>query len=86
MTKPSRKIQPKKHLKSVADQVNVLVEQIKTWRDDAYHQRLFESAIFWGEKVLNMTGYSEPMDIYCLAEIYYYTPVCGQNYWVHNVA
>jgi anaphase-promoting complex subunit 6 len=71
LSKISKRIPQKKSFKPVQDQVNVLVEQIRTWRDDAFYQRLYPSALFWGEKIVSMTGYQEPMDIYYLAQIYY---------------
>lgn len=50
--------------------MSVLVEQIRTWRDDAFAQGINESALFWGEQIVAITD-DEPMDIFSLAQIYY---------------
>jgi anaphase-promoting complex subunit 6 len=71
ISKTAKRLPQKRTYKPVQDQINVLIEQIRTWRDDAFHQRLFQSAIFWGEKVIAMSDSREPMDIYQLAQIYY---------------
>jgi hypothetical protein len=71
ISKTTKRLPQKRAYKPVQDHINVLIEQIRTWRDDAFHQRLFQSAIFWGEKVVAMTDSREPMDIYQLAQIYY---------------
>ncbi|KAI8055676.1 hypothetical protein BDF22DRAFT_617567 [Syncephalis plumigaleata] len=48
-----------------------LVERIRCWRHDAMQQHLYDSAIFWGDKVVSMTN--DPNDIFWLAQVYYLT-------------
>ena len=54
---------------------SALVERLRGWRDDAFNQRLFESASFWGDKLLCMSGIKfnadDLMDAFCLARIFY---------------
>ncbi len=38
------------------DQIKGLVEEIRTWRDDSFSQRLYQSALFWAEKIVSMAG------------------------------
>jgi hypothetical protein len=33
-----------------------LVEEIRIWRDDSFSQRLYQSALFWADKIVAMTG------------------------------
>lgn len=46
-----------------------MVEQIRTWRDDAFNQKLYSTSIFWAEKIVSII--EEPMDIYYLASVYF---------------
>ncbi|CAJ0758214.1 2840_t:CDS:10 [Entrophospora sp. SA101] len=46
-----------------------LEDKLRLWRHDAYLKNLLETAAFWGNKVLTMTGDSN--DAYWLAQIYY---------------
>ncbi|KAI9597661.1 hypothetical protein BDF19DRAFT_383223 [Syncephalis fuscata] len=48
-----------------------LVERIRCWRHDAMQQHLYDSAVFWGDKVVSMTN--DPNDIFWLAQVYYLT-------------
>ncbi|RKP22719.1 anaphase-promoting complex, cyclosome, subunit 3-domain-containing protein, partial [Syncephalis pseudoplumigaleata] len=48
-----------------------LVERIRCWRHDAMQQHLYDSAIFWGDKVVSMTN--DPNDVFWLAQVYYLT-------------
>lgn len=36
----------------------VLIEKMRMWRHDAMLQHLYETAAFWGDKVLTWTGAS----------------------------
>ncbi|CAI2165441.1 7826_t:CDS:10 [Funneliformis geosporum] len=46
-----------------------LDDKLRYWRQDAYLKNLYETAAFWGNKVMTITGDSN--DIYWLAQIYY---------------
>ncbi|RHZ52105.1 hypothetical protein Glove_465g33 [Diversispora epigaea] len=46
-----------------------LEEKVRLWRHDAYLRNLYETAAFWGNKVMTMTG--DPNDMYWLAIIYF---------------
>lgn len=35
-----------------------MVDQMRIWRHDAMIQHLYETAIFWGDKLLSLTGMS----------------------------
>ncbi|CAG8507895.1 13543_t:CDS:10, partial [Acaulospora colombiana] len=46
-----------------------LEDKLRLWRQDAYLKNLYETAAFWGNKVMSMTGDSN--DVYWLALVYY---------------
>lgn len=46
-----------------------MVARIRTWRHDAIHQHLYETAAFWGDKVFTWTG--EPNDAFWLAQAHF---------------
>ncbi|CAG8714762.1 13957_t:CDS:10, partial [Acaulospora morrowiae] len=46
-----------------------LEDKLRLWRQDAYVKNLYETAAFWGSKVMTMTGDSN--DVYWLALVYY---------------
>ncbi|KAK9764013.1 anaphase-promoting complex subunit Cut9 [Basidiobolus ranarum] len=48
-----------------------LPDKLRMWRHDALQQHLYETAIFWGDKVLSMT--SDPNDVFWLAQVYFLT-------------
>ncbi|GAA5868417.1 hypothetical protein JCM3774_003289 [Rhodotorula dairenensis] len=47
------------------------VDRMRCWRNDAMTQHLYDSAKFWGAKVLGMTG--NPDDAFWLAQIHFLT-------------
>lgn len=51
------------------EQVTVLIENVKVWRDDCLAQNLLTSALFWGEAVLGLGG--GDLDFYLVAKIHY---------------
>ncbi|GEM06673.1 cell division control protein 16 [Rhodotorula toruloides] len=48
-----------------------MVDRMRNWRNDAMIQHLYDSAKFWGGKVLEMTG--NPDDAFWLAQIHFLT-------------
>ncbi|GAA6027906.1 hypothetical protein JCM8097_001775 [Rhodosporidiobolus ruineniae] len=48
-----------------------MVDRMRNWRNDAMTQHLYDSAKFWGSKVLGMT--SNPDDAFWLAQIHFLT-------------
>ncbi|CAB4395208.1 unnamed protein product [Rhizophagus irregularis] len=44
-------------------------DKLRYWRHDAYLKNLYETAAFWGNKVVTITGDSN--DVFWLAQIYY---------------
>ncbi|GAA5861337.1 hypothetical protein JCM8547_006096 [Rhodosporidiobolus lusitaniae] len=48
-----------------------MVDRMRNWRNDAMTQHLYDSAKFWGGKVLGMTG--NPDDAFWLAQIHFLT-------------
>ncbi|BGP14743.1 hypothetical protein JCM10213_004317 [Rhodosporidiobolus nylandii] len=48
-----------------------MVDRMRCWRNDAMTQHLYESARFWGGKVLGMTG--NPDDAFWLAQTHFLT-------------
>ncbi|BGP06853.1 anaphase-promoting complex subunit Cut9 [Rhodotorula toruloides] len=48
-----------------------MVDRMRNWRNDAMTQHLYDSAKFWGGKVLEMTG--NPDDAFWLAQIHFLT-------------
>ncbi|KAF8322575.1 TPR-like protein [Clavulina sp. PMI_390] len=54
---------------SDADQRGVLVDRFRLWRQDAIMQHLYETAIFWGDKVFSWTA--DPNDAFWLAQAHF---------------
>ncbi|RKP10680.1 hypothetical protein THASP1DRAFT_11660, partial [Thamnocephalis sphaerospora] len=48
-----------------------MINRIRCWRQDAMQQHLYESAAFWGDKAMSMSG--DPNDVFWLAHIYFRT-------------
>ena len=48
-----------------------IVDRLRMWRHDAMMQHLYDTAIFWGDKVLTWTG-----------EFSYFAPLCLTNTFV----
>lgn len=48
-----------------------MIARMRTWRQDAILQHLYETAAFWGDKILSWTG--EPNDAFWLAQTYFLT-------------
>ncbi|EIN10021.1 TPR-like protein [Punctularia strigosozonata HHB-11173 SS5] len=47
------------------------VDRMRLWRHDALMQHLYETAAFWGDKVLSWTN--DPNDAFWLAQTYFFT-------------
>ncbi|KAI8926151.1 hypothetical protein BC831DRAFT_457702 [Entophlyctis helioformis] len=52
-------------------QIDGLVDRIRVWRDNALDQKLLDTAEFWGDKALTMSG--DPMDAFRLAQVFFHT-------------
>ncbi|KAG9103103.1 anaphase promoting complex subunit cdc16 [Ceratobasidium sp. 370] len=48
-----------------------IVDKLRMWRHDAMMQHLYDTAIFWGDKVLTWTG--DPNDAFWLAQTHFLT-------------
>ncbi|EGO24550.1 hypothetical protein SERLADRAFT_361562 [Serpula lacrymans var. lacrymans S7.9] len=48
-----------------------MVDRMRLWRHDALMQHLYETAAFWGDKILSWTN--EPNDAFWLAQTYFMT-------------
>ncbi|KIJ66721.1 hypothetical protein HYDPIDRAFT_174107 [Hydnomerulius pinastri MD-312] len=48
-----------------------MVDRMRLWRHDALMQHLYETAAFWGDKILSWT--SDPNDAFWLAQTYFMT-------------
>ncbi|TNY24498.1 cell division control protein 16 [Rhodotorula diobovata] len=48
-----------------------MVDRLRNWRNDAMTQHLYDSAKFWGGKVLGITGNAD--DVFWLAQIHFLT-------------
>ncbi|EPQ54226.1 TPR-like protein, partial [Gloeophyllum trabeum ATCC 11539] len=46
-----------------------MVDRMRLWRHDAMMQHLYDTAIFWGDKVLSWT--EDPNDAFWLAQVYF---------------
>ncbi|KAH8090448.1 cell division control protein 16 [Filobasidium floriforme] len=46
-----------------------MIARMRTWRHDAIHQHLYETAAFWGDKIFTWTG--EPNDAFWLAQAHF---------------
>ncbi|GAA5884461.1 hypothetical protein JCM16303_005092 [Sporobolomyces ruberrimus] len=53
-----------------------MVDRMRNWRNDAMTQHLYDSAKFWGSKVLGLTD--NPDDAFWLAQIYFLTSQYAQ--------
>ncbi|KAG6329921.1 hypothetical protein ID866_9170 [Astraeus odoratus] len=48
-----------------------MVDRMRLWRHDALMQHLYETAAFWGDKILSWTN--DPNDAFWLAQTYFMT-------------
>lgn len=53
-----------------------MIARMRTWRQDAILQHLYETAAFWGDKILSWTG--EPNDAFWLAQTFFLTGAYGR--------
>ncbi|CAG8816065.1 8049_t:CDS:2, partial [Racocetra persica] len=56
-------------IESSSSNASSLEEKTRQWRNDAYFKNLYETAVFWGNKVMTMTGDSN--DALWLAQVHY---------------
>ncbi|CAG8747256.1 4149_t:CDS:2, partial [Cetraspora pellucida] len=56
-------------IESSSSNASSLEEKTRQWRNDAYFKNLYETAVFWGNKVMTMTGDSN--DVLWLAQVHY---------------
>ncbi|KAF8632216.1 hypothetical protein AX15_001974 [Amanita polypyramis BW_CC] len=48
-----------------------MIDRMRLWRHDAMMQHLYETAVFWGDKILSWTN--DPNDAFWLAQTYFMT-------------
>ncbi|KAK2463455.1 hypothetical protein APHAL10511_004541 [Amanita phalloides] len=58
-------------LEQSGDQSWGMVDRMRLWRHDAMMQHLYETAAFWGDKILSWTN--DPNDAFWLAQTYFMT-------------